>query len=249
MKKPFLSPENIKAHLEWAKEREYWIIKDWDKVIFSNESKVEIGWNSRPVWVFRTEAEKHHPDCLVPAFKGNRSSIMVWSCFAGDKLGPLLAFGKGGINSAEYIQTLKDGLLKFLEDINNIENEESSDAVQVATIGEYIFQQDNAPIHTSAATQAFFQQYNISVMEWPANSPDLNPIEHLWPALKAEFHKEWEALGSKRPSRSEGAMAIYTELLKRVWKERLGDLPRRLVDSMARRVAAVIADKGGHTKY
>jgi hypothetical protein len=174
---------------------------------------------------------------------------MVWGCFAGNKLGPLLAFEKGGISSAEYIQTLKDGLLKFLEDANAVTNNENSNTIQVATMGVYTFQQDNAPIHNSKATQAFFRQYNLSVMKWPANSPDLNPIEHLWPALKSGFHKEWEALGAKRPSRSEGAIATYIELLKQVWKEKLSDIPRRVVDSMPRRVAAVIAAKGGHTKY
>ena len=128
-------------------------------------------------------------------------------------------------------------------------NSTDTDTIQVATTGEYIFQQYNVPIHTSAATRASFHQYNLTVMKWPANSPDLNPIEHLWTELKSRFYKEWEALGSKKPSTREGATAIYIELLKRVWNEQLGDLLQRLVDSMPRRVAAVIAAKGGHTKY
>jgi DDE superfamily endonuclease len=149
----------------------------------------------------------------------------------------------------EYIQTLKDGLLPFFEDVNGIEESEDPECIRVATVGDFIFQLDNAPIHNSRTTRALFDQYNLPVMKWPANSPDLNPIENLWTAMKAEFHKEWEALGSKRPSQSAQAMEVYRELLKRVWKEALGSLPGKLVESMPRRIAAVIEAKGGHTKY
>ena len=247
--KPFLTPEHMKQRLEFALEAKNWTVDDWNKVIWSDESNIEIGRNSRPVWVFRTEAEKHHPDCLVLRFKGNRTTIMVWSCFAGNRVGPLLAFEKGGIRSVEYIQTLKDGLLKFFEEVNGIQDVGDTDCISVATVGEFIFQQDNAPIHVSKLTRDFFKQYNLPVMKWPPNSPDLNPIEHMWTALKAEFHKEWEALGSKRPSKSAEAMAIYKEILQRVWKEKLSDLAQRLVNSMPRRIAAVIQARGGHTPY
>ena len=191
---------------------------------------------------------RYHPDCLAPSFKSKRTSIMVWACFAGSTLGELISYPKGGINAQEYINTLQIGLLPFIIKLNLVQINEN-DVIQVATMGDFVFMHDNAPIHRARATEVFLEHYHINVMWWPANSPDLNPIEHLWHHMKIGFHEEFFDARNIVPSRSEDAMQAYIEGLKQVWNEKLGDLPQRLVASMPRRVAAVIEAKGGHTKY
>jgi transposase len=101
---------------------------------------------------------------------------------------------------------------------------------------------DNAPIHPAGITEAFLAQNRIVTMSWPANSPDLNPIEHLWHHMKVKFHTEFFSARQIVPSHSQEALAV----LELVWNTQLGDLPQRLVASMPGRVAAA---RCGHTHY
>ena len=85
-------------------------------------------------------------------------------------------------------------------------------------------------------------------MTWPAQSPDLNPLENLWEDFKEHFHSEFLRLYS-RPSQSQDALYRYIELAKQVWGEQGRELIDRLIKSMPHRCEAVIAAGGGWTKY
>ena len=56
-------------------------------------------------------------------------------------------------------------------------------------VKEFIFQQDNAPVHTSKLLKTFFKENDFELLPWPANSPDLNPIENIWGYISLELSK------------------------------------------------------------
>ena len=102
------------------------------------------------------------------------------------------------------------------------------------------FQQDNARAHIARATRDFLQQNNVNVMNWPALTPDLNPIEHLWDEIQ-----RW--LNEEQPSPT--TAAELSVAFQRVWARIPIAFTNRPVNSMYRRCAAVIDAGGGHTRY
>ena len=105
---------------------------------------------------------------------------------------------------------------------------------------EQYFQQDNNPKHTSQLAKKWFSDNSIKVLEWPAQSPDLNPIEHLWEHLKCQLQQD--------ESPPKGVHELW-ERMEKEWNEISPEVCQNLIESMPRRIQAAIKAKGGHTKY
>ncbi len=103
---------------------------------------------------------------------------------------------------------------------------------------DFIFQQDLAPAHSAKATSTWFKDHGIPVLNWPANSPDLNPIENLWGIVRRKMRYA-------RPNNAEELKAT----IRATWALITPEQCHRLINSMPRRIAAVIQAKGAPTKY
>lgn len=101
-----------------------------------------------------------------------------------------------------------------------------------------IFQQDNDPKHTSGVVQKYLANKKIDVMKWPAQSPDLNPIENLW----AELNRITE---DRKPNNEDKLFKI----LKSGWQSISLEYLHKLVESMTSRGRAVVKSKGLPKKY
>ena len=103
-----------------------------------------------------------------------------------------------------------------------------------------IFQQDNAPIHVSRHSEAYFSDKNVVLMDWPALSPDLNPIENLWGIVARQVYGQDKQYDSK---------VSLTGAIMKSWSK-IDDQPvKSLIGSMKNRCTEVIAAKGRKTKY
>ena len=133
-----------------------------------------------------------------------------------------------GYSSMSYIQTLEEGLIPCY-------------------LPRTFFLQDNAKIHTSRATMTWFRNYNIRLQPHPPHSPDLNPIEHIWKAMKAILRKRYPHLWILR--KNEANRLIFEDALKAAWWAVPQSLIDKLIRSMPRRLRAVRKARGYYTKY
>jgi DDE superfamily endonuclease len=202
---------------------------------------IQIGVDSRRQWVIRPPGEKLNPKYVKKTFKDARVKVMVWACFTGDRIGPLIICDEGGIGADKYEDILYDGLFGLIDDILELPD---GDTIEVADDSTYVFMQEKASCHKAQEVLDFLAQHRVPVMIWPPQSPDLNPIENLWGPFKHAFHKRFMELFN-HPSKSLEARYRYGEVMQEVWYTQGMDMITALVESMPGRVQDVIAANGG----
>ncbi len=215
--KPLLNQRQRQKRLTWAVEKNNWTVAQWSKVLFSDESK--FSFQGPRVW--RKIGEAQNPCCLKTSVKFPQS-VMIWAAMSSAGVGPL--FSESTVNAAIYQEILEHFMLPSA-------NKLYGDA-------DFIFQQDLAPAHTAKCTKSWFNDHGVTVLDWPANSPDLNPIENLWGIVKRKMR-------DTRPNNADELKAT----VKETWASIPPQQCHKLITSMPRRIEAVIKAKGAPTKY
>ncbi len=220
--KPLLNQRQRQKHLTWAVEKKNWTVAQWSKVLFSDESKFSISFGNQGPRVWRKSGEAQNPCCLKSSVKFPQSE-MIWAAMLSAGVGPL-CFLKSTVNAAIYQEILEHFMLPSADN-------HYGDA-------DFIFQQDLAPAHTAKGTKSWFNDHGVTVLDWPANSPDLNPIENLWGIVKRKMR-------DTRPNNADDLKAT----VKETWASIPPQQCHKLITSMPRRIEAVIKAKGAPTKY
>lgn len=225
-KKPLLSKSHRKRQLTFALKYQHWTVEDWKRVIWSDETKINRIGSDGQEYVWKKAGEGLIDREVKGTVKHGGGSLMVWGCIGWNGVG-VLSEVEGRMDAEQYVTILEQGLLESIEESGIPE-------------GDVIFQQDNDPKHTSRRAQTWFQEQGIKLLDWPAQSPDISPIEHTWGHLKKCLS------GYERAPK--GVHELWERLVVE-WGKFSPEQCQKWIESMPRRFAAVIKAKGGHTKY
>jgi transposase len=220
-----LTNSHRRERLNWARDHHTWSQNQWANVLFSDESRFSLETDSRRIFIWRESGTRYHPTNIRERDRYGGGGLMVWAGIMLDGRTPLHIFDGGTLTAQRYRDEILEPYVRLFR----------------GAIGpEFIFMDDNARPHRAQLVNEFIEGEDIQRMEWPARSPDLNPIEHAWDALG-------RAIGSRQiPPRT------LTELklaLQEEWNLLSQELFRNLLNSMKHRCEACIAVKGGHTPY
>ena len=161
-----------KQRLEFCNQYKGWTSKDWQKVMFLDESTF-LQFGSYSFHVQRPIGSLQENPRYVQATVKHPPSVMVWGCFSSQGRGGLYFLPKNQtMNATCYIDVLDSHLLPLMK-----------------IHGCITFQQDSAPCHKSKAVTKWLQSKNVKVLQWPGNFPDSNPllkksVENLWTLIK-----------------------------------------------------------------
>ena len=148
---------------------------------------------------------------------------MFWGCFSQQGLSKLVVVD-GTLRSDNYKKLLEDHLLPELTKINC----------------QMVFMQDNAPCHKARTVLQFFADHDITTMDWPAQSPDSNPIENLWSIIKQRRAKKY------------GMPTTKNELIEQIfeiWDNIDAELKKKLAESVFKRLIKIIENNGKQLDY
>ncbi len=148
---------------------------------------------------------------------------------------PTVKHGGGSVMVWGWMSAAGTGELQFIERTMNANM--YCDILKQRLGRRAVFQDDNDPKHTSKTTTALLKKLRVKVMDWPSMSPDLNPIEHLWGILKRKVEE-------RKVSNIHQLRDVVME-----WKRTPVATCEALVNSMPKRVKAVLENNGGHTNY
>ena len=218
---PPLTEVHQRKRLAFADGYSAWDAAKWRTVLWSDEASALCGTYGQ-VWVQREVGTEWDPKNVTHRIK-HPPKVHMWGCFSGYGMGDLFLFEEN-LDAPLMVKILRDHLLQS--------------AMRLFPPGQWWFQQDNDPKHTSRIVQDWIKGKGIDVLDWPPYSPDLNPIENLW----ADVKRRAEAYNPKNVE--ELKIALHA-----VWKATDPRLLHSLIASMPKRCQLVRERAGWMTGY
>ncbi|GFW80954.1 transposable element Tcb2 transposase [Trichonephila clavipes] len=205
----------LKLHRAWQ--------AGWHKVVFANESCFNLWDHEGHICVRRYTGGRCLPEWVIKRRSGLTPGVMVRGVISYHGRSLLLRV-EGYLNSNRYVrEVLQPEVIPFLRGIPGA-----------------IFQQDNARPHVAKTVRDFCSAQHMQLLPWPAYSPDMSPIEHVWDLVGRRL--AWD----QRPAASKDELLLH---IQAIWNSLPQADIQNLFNTMLRLTEALIAVRGGYTKY
>lgn len=222
---PLLTTCHRVARLNFARNHENWNDEAWSQVLFTDESRFCLKSDDGRVKVWRRSGERYAQCNIIGKEAYGGGSVMVWGGISMGARTELQVIENGSLTAVRYVtEILEQVVVPFAPFIGD----------------GFVFMHDNARPHTAAVVVENLRDLEINTMGWPARSPDLNPIEHVWDKLGKQIKKRIPVPANLRDLKN---------ALQEEWTAIPQDFIANLIRSMPRRLEAVRRARGGHTKY
>lgn len=219
---PELSPHHRRARLQFAREYAHWREEHWSQILFTDESRFNLRSPDGRDRVWRRPGERYAACTFTSRTPYGGGSIMVWGGISSDARTELVLIQNGALTAHRYIEeVLIPHVIPFAPHIGE----------------DFMLMHDGARPHTARCVSHFLEDVGIDTLRWPARSPDLNPIEHVWDVLGRCIRRVLHTLND-----------LQVALLEEWEAVQQADI-RSLISSMQTRVQAVIRVRGSNTSY
>ncbi|GFS60234.1 transposable element Tcb2 transposase [Trichonephila clavipes] len=190
-----------------------------------DESRFSLSSDSHRILIWRERGSRNHPSNIIERDRYGGRGVLVWGGIILGSRTDLHIFDAGSVNGTRYCNEILLPYVRLFRGAMGLQ---------------FLFMDDNAPCHRTVAAEQLLESEDIERMDWPARSPDLNPIEHVW-----------DFLGRRLAARTLQPVTIRELLLalQDEWATMPQQLIATLILSMGRRCETCLAVRGDYIPY
>ena len=219
-----LTVAHRRLRLQWAQQFSGRQLRHWRYTMFSDESRFCLRFTDGRQRVWRRRGERFDSAAVQEHDRYGGGSIMVWAGITYDFRTDLITV-QGNMTGQRYLQQiLRPLVIPFAQRIGQ----------------NFEFQDDNARPHRAHVAVDFLRQQGVTTLPWPAKSPDMSPIEHLWDVLGRNVRNRLQRFHNVQE---------LQQALEEEWQRIPRATIRHLISSMPRRCRACINAHGVWTRY